>query len=109
VRAALGLSDRLPQIGIAGSLRDYGAHDASQNFRFSSSVKTAETTKVGHRHYMSRDGSECASVVPCIRLSGHWLAGLGFGVGKSIEVEVRGCEVVLRLAGGREFDGQQVP
>lgn len=65
--------------------------------------------KVGHRHYMARDGRECASVVPYIRLSGRWLAGLGFAVGQTIEVEVRGGEVVLRLADGRGLSAQQQP
>lgn len=64
--------------------------------------------KIGHRLYMSRDGREDIATVPYIRLSGHWLATLGFGVGQTIEVEVRGGEVVLRVVGPKGAEQQHV-
>lgn len=63
--------------------------------------------KVGHRLYTSNGMATRQGVVPYIRLSGRWLASLGFGVGEAIEVEARNGEVVLRVPPRHRLDGQK--
>lgn len=50
--------------------------------------------KVGYGYYPATD-----QLVPSLRLRGHWLEQMGFEIGRTLRIEVRDGELVVRVAG----------
>ncbi|MBN6152787.1 type I toxin-antitoxin system SymE family toxin [Xanthomonas sp. AmX2] len=55
--------------------------------------RTPRQCKVSYGYYPASD-----QLVPALRLRGRWLEQLGFAIGRTLRIEVRAGELVVRLA-----------